>query len=97
MSKPASPVAEVKGLPLLQERLSARIRGSTTASVHAGGMSNLRDDANMALEGLKELSAPILNSGIPEALIVFTATYKLIESISHAAEDAERELSTRQS
>lgn len=51
--------------------------------------------ASVAREGLRELGQTVLNSGVPQALLVFTATYKLVDGIAKAADQAENEFSTR--
>jgi len=49
------------------------------------------NDAGVALEGLKNLAGPVLDSGIPEALIMFTVTYNLIDGIANAGDEANQQ------
>ena len=49
-------------------------------------------DANLALAGLSEMADTILDSGIPEVILLFAATYKLIDGIAQASQEAEVEL-----
>ena len=58
-------------------------------------ISSIESDANLALAGLEQLAPTILNSGLPEAIILLSATVKCVNSIMSATEDAKRELSTR--
>ena len=49
-------------------------------------------DANLALAGMKELGQIILDSGIPQAALVFGVTYKLLSGLASAGEEAKEEL-----
>jgi len=47
--------------------------------------------AEMALAGLKQMGTAILDSGVPQAVLTFAVTYKLLDSMSHAGQEAQDE------
>jgi len=47
--------------------------------------------AEMALAGLKQMGTAILDSGIPQAVLTFAITYKLLDSMAHAGQEAQDE------
>jgi len=49
-------------------------------------------DADLALAGLKEMGNVILDSGIPQAVLAFGVTYKLINGIAGADESVKQDL-----
>lgn len=50
-------------------------------------------DVDMAIAGLKQLGDAILNSGIPQAVLTFGITYKLLDSMAKAPQQAIEEYS----
>lgn len=63
--------------------------GTPTARAKLANVS----DAQTALAGLNELSDAVLSSGIPQALLLFGVTYKLMTGIADAPQEARDELS----
>lgn len=49
-------------------------------------------DAQLALAGINELGQAVLDSGIPQAALLFAVTYKLIDGLAKAPEEAREEL-----
>ncbi len=49
-------------------------------------------DAQLALAGINELGQAVLDSGIPQAALTFAVTYKLIDGLIKAPEEAREEL-----
>ncbi len=47
--------------------------------------------AEMALAGLKQMGNAVLDSGIPQAVLTFAVTYKLLDSMANASERAQDE------
>ena len=62
---------------------------------YMGSLEDIQTDATLAKAGLGQVATTIMNSGIPEAIIVLTATMSLVDGILKASDDAKRELSTR--
>lgn len=50
------------------------------------------NDAQLALAGMKEMGQAVLDSGIPQAALVFAVTYKLIDGMAKAGDEAREEL-----
>ncbi len=50
------------------------------------------NDPQLALAGIRELGQAVLDSGIPQAALVFAVTYKLIDGLAKAPEQAREEL-----
>jgi len=45
----------------------------------------------MARDGLRELGQTVLDSGVPQALLTFAVTYKLIDGVLKAGDEAKQE------
>lgn len=65
-----------------------KARGALTAMIKQGQVT----DPQLALAGVRELGQAVLDSGIPQAALIFAVTYKLVDGLANAPQEARDEL-----